>query len=619
MSLNDDAQTWVPSPESILESNIGRLMAEIGIGNYDGLHRWSVENREEFWRVMIEKLGIQFKTRPHRVMDASKGAEYVEWLEGAQLNIVDSCFKADLDKIAVYERNEGSSDIRIITYDELLKFTNRVANGIQELGFGVGDAIAIDMPMNYESVAIYLGIIKAGYTVVSIADSFSPKEIAKRLNISGAKAIFTMDHYMRGGKIIGIYQKIKEANSPQAIVLPFGNAKDVSLRPKDILWENFLSENDEFTSIGRKPGDYTNILFSSGTTADPKAIPWTQTTPIKCGADAYLHHDTQESSVLAWPTNLGWMMGPWLIYAGLMNNASIALYNGAPTTKEFGKFVSDAKVTMLGVIPSLVKVWRETGCMESLDWGNIRLFSSTGECSNRDDYWYLMQLAGNKPVIEYCGGTEIGGGYITGTVVQQAIPSAFSTPTLGLDVIILDENGNRSSIGEMFLVPPSIGLSARLFNQDHHAVYFEGCPKGPNGETLRRHGDEMEQLVGGYFVAHGRADDTMNLGGIKTSSAAIERALLSSPYIHETAAIAVPPPEGGAAMLVIYAVLKGDVGCDGLKDSLQQTIRQELNPLFKIYDVVPIDNLPRTASNKVMRRTLRDAYTRERMVYSESS
>ena len=110
-------------------------------------------------------------------------------------------------------------------------------------------------------------------------------------------------------------------------------------------------------------------------------------------------------------------MGPWLVYAALMNKAAMALFSGAASTRKFAEFVEDAGVTMLGLVPSLVSVWRRTGCLDGLDWSQIRAFSSSGECSNPHDMLYLMSRAGYKPVIEYCGGTEIGGAYITGTVV----------------------------------------------------------------------------------------------------------------------------------------------------------------------------------------------------------
>jgi acetyl-CoA synthetase len=322
--------------------------------------------------------------------------------------------------------------------------------------------------------------------------------------------------------------------------------------------------------------------------------------------DAYLHHDIQQGDVLAWPTNLGWMMGPWLIYASLVNQGTIALYDGTSTEREFGEFVQSARVTMLGVVPSIVRAWKNTDCMKGLDWGNIKAFSSTGECSNSEDMLFLMSLAGYRPIIEYCGGTEIGGGYLTGTTIQPAAPATFTTPALGLDIVICDEDGQPTDNGEVFVTPPSIGLSTELLNRDHYEVYFAGTPQLPKTPPLRRHGDGVERLVDGYYRIHGRVDDTMNLGGIKVSSAEIEGVLNSVSGIQEVAAIAVPPPDGGPSQLVIYAVLLPGADTGSLTTSLQSAIRSHLNPLFRIQDVIVVDALPRTASNKIMRRILRD-------------
>jgi acetyl-CoA synthetase len=477
-----------------------------------------------------------------------------------------------------------------------------------------GDAIAIDMPMTSDSVAIYLGIVRAGCVAISIADSFAPDEIATRLRIADAKAIFTQDSIKRGGKSLPLYEKVVEAEAPKAIVLPAGESLEFELRDGDLAWNSFLSDDDDFRSIACAPDEPSNVLFSSGTTGDPKAIPWTHTTPIKCAADGWLHQDIRPGDVVAWPSNLGWMMGPWLIYAALINKASIALYEDAPNTKGFCEFVQNAKVTMLGVVPSLVKAWRTTDAVEDLDWTSIRCFSSTGECSNAQDMFWLMIKAGYAPVIEYCGGTEIGGGYITGTMIQPATPGTFSTPALGLDLAVLDDQGHPAQTGEVFLVPPSIGLSTTLLNRDHHEVYFDSTPTGPDGELLRRHGDEMGRLPGGYFQAQGRADDTMNLGGIKISSAEIERVLNSHEKILESAAIAIPPAEGGPDRLVVSVVLEPSDDAPAIPDpdafhaDLQTLIKEHLNPLFRIHDVQVIESLPRTASNKVMRRTLRARY-----------
>ncbi len=600
---------WSPTEESLRATNIWEFMNDRGTGTYEDLRRWCAENREQFWELMIEQLGVRFHRPPSCIMDPSSEVACVKWLVDARLNIADSCFEAPEDATAIVYRTK-SGTTSTWSYGELLQWTNRVANGLVESGFEPGDAIGVCLPMTAESVAIYLGIIKAGCVAVSIADSFAPEGIAARLELGQAKGVFTQDFDIRGRKPRPLYEKIVQALAPTTVVFPCGDPISCELRETDRHWEDFLSDNDTFDAVTRAPDDHANILFSSGTTGEPKAIPWTQTTPVKCAADAYLHHDIQPDDVLAWPTNLGWMMGPWLIYASLINRASMALYYGAPTGRAFCEFVQDANVTMLGVVPSLVKTWRNAECAEGLDWSSIKAFSSTGECSYLDDMLYLMSLAGYKPIIEYCGGTEIGGGYMTGTLVQPASPSTFSTPALGLDITILDENGAECDNGEVFLVPPSMGLSNELLNRDHHEVYFEGTPDGPDGTRLRRHGDQMQRLPGGYYRAHGRVDDTMNLGGIKISSAEVERVLNSVDGIRETGAISVAPADGGLERLVVYVVPEflGEENDRRLKVTLQQALVSKLNSMFRIHDLILVNALPRTASNKVMRRELRQRY-----------
>src|SRR5919199_3110993 len=601
---------WFPSDEQIQATNIAALINQLKLSSYPELHAWSAQHRPKFWDVMIQRLDIRFRQKYTEVVDLTQGVESPQWLVGARLNIVESCFQAPEDALAIVFQPEGGA-LCTLTYGELHALTNRVAKGLVEEGFQPGDAIAIDMPMTAESVAIYLGIVKAGCVVVSIADSFAASEIATRLRLSGAKAIFTQDYILRAGKQLPLYAKVVDADAPKAIVLASESSPSVKLRLGDLTWDKFLSPNEQFDAIPAHPSAYTNILFSSGTTGEPKAIPWTQTTPIKCAVDGHLHQDIHPGDVVAWPTNLGWMMGPWLIYASLANQATIALYYAAPTERGFGQFVQDARVNVLGLVPSLVSIWKTTGCMQGLDWRIIKAFSSTGECSNAQDMLFLMSLAGYKPIVEYCGGTEIGGGYITGTLVQPCVPSTFTTPALGLDVVILEENGHPADKGEMLIIPPAIGLSTELLNKNHHQVYFAHTPTLPISPTpLRRHGDQMERLPNGYYRAQGRVDDTMNLGGIKVSSSEIEQALYSVEEICEAAAIAISPPGGGPSQLVIYAVVTPDSHKDtaALKSDSQQAIAQQLNPLFKIRDLILVDALPRTASNKVMRRVLRDRY-----------
>ena len=596
--------SWNPGDDVVENSNIYHMMLRNGFVDYNKFWKWSATEKALFWEQTIENLHIKFHKNYTRVLDSSEGPEHARWLKGAQLNIVDSCFQNDDDAISLIYQDENGSLINV-SQQSLEKYVNRIANSITASGLKTGDSIAIDMPMTLEAVGIYLAGIKAGFPVVTIADSFSANEIEVRLNITKPKLLFTQDVIMRAGKTLALYEKILQAKPPVTIVVQAGQ-KELSLRKNDRFFHDFLLDNDQFKTCFQDPGTTITVLFSSGTTGEPKAIPWTHSTPIKAASDAYYHHNIKKNDVICWPTNLGWMMGPWLIFATLINKGTIALNYGAPLGKEFGAFVEDAKVNMLGVVPSIVRHWKNTKVMEKYDWQSIKCFSSTGEASNPDEMNYLMSLGNNKPVIEYCGGTEIGGGYITSTVLQPNIASTFSSQALGGEFILLDENEQVSKQGEMYLIPPIMGLSNSLLNRDHHEVYYKDNPTY-KGMTLRKHGDELLELPNGYYKAQGRADDAMNLGGIKVSSIQIEEVIKQLEFVKECAAIAFSPPQGGPSQLVVFTV--SNPSSLSLEERLSQAkkiIREKLNPLFKVEKLIDVDALPRTASGKVMRRRLRD-------------
>ena len=610
-AVSGPGPAWVPPELAESATNLTGLAQALRTSTYANVHRWSIEHREEFWADIIRRLGIVFHEEPARIFDAGSSPTEPVWLPRATMNIAESCFGADPGKVAIVSQSEGDTS-RAIKYGELRRLCGRVANGLEAMGVPRSGRVAIYMPMTPESVAVYLGTILSGRTIVGIADASAPQEFEKRARIGEAKAVFTTESYRRAGKDLPVYDKVVRADGPPAIVLPPPGRETAKIvRAQDRAWDEFLGR-ESFEPAPCRPDDATNILFSSGTTKDPKAIVWTHMTPIKSAADAYFHHDVHSMDVLAWPTSFGWMMGPWLTYASLVNRATMALYVGDPQSREFGKFVEEAGVTMLGVVPKLVRAWMDSRAMEGLDWGRVRLFSSTAEPSTPDEMLYLMFLAGYKPIIEYCGGTEVGGGYLTGTLLQPCAPATFTTPAMGMDLVILD--GDKvADRGEVFLIPPSIGLSNKLLNYDNEEEYYAGVPAGPHGEMLRRHGDRIERLGGGFFRHLGRADDTININGVKTSSEEI-RTVLANPYVYDAKPIAVDIEGTGQASLVVYAVprdvakVKSKELRDELRTEFERAIKERLNPLLAhVHDVVLVSELPQAGPGKT--RTMKELQT----------
>ncbi|XP_076918278.1 putative CoA ligase CCL12 [Bidens hawaiensis] len=624
---------WFPSEIDSQQTNLWKLIETHGpkllgekykdpITSFKQFHKFSVQHPEVCWSIILEKLSIRFHQPPKCILDTSdKSKRGGTWLPGSVLNIAECCLLSANEKVAIVWRDERFDNFEVnkMTLKELRQQVMLVANALKGL-FSKGDPVAIDMPMTVTAVIIYLAIIYSGLVVVSIADSFAPKEIATRLRVSKSKAIFTQDYIVRGGKNFPLYSRVVEATDCRVIVVPaIGESIDIQLRKQDISWEDFLSSTKHLSRpdycgpVYQSAESVTNILFSSGTTGDPKAIPWTQISPIRPASETWAQLDLQPGDIFCWPTNLGWVMGPILLYSCFLSGATLALYHGSPLGHGFGKFIQDAGVTILGTVPSLVKAWHSTGCVEGLDWTKIKLFATTGEASNVDDDLWLSSRAYYKPVIECCGGTELASSYLQGNVLEPQAFGAFSSPSLTTGFVILDEHGvpypdDEPCVGEVGLFPIYMGATNRLLNADHEKVYFKGMPIY-NGMQLRRHGDIVKRTIGGYYVVQGRADDTMNLGGIKTSSIEIERVCeQADASIMETAAVSCQPATGGPELLAIFVVLKQGFNTqpDKLKMIFSKAIQRNLNPLFKVSFVKIVPEFPRTASNKLLRRVLRD-------------
>ena len=606
---------WDAALAEIRSTNLFALMQYTKKSSYDELQRWSVEQPEAFWTHTIGVLGVKFSTGPECFADLSDGPAKPKWFKGAKLNIAASCFARETATAIITKRHTG--EFEKVSLAALHALANRVANGLKEHGHYPGDRIAIVMPMTAEAVAIYLGIVMAGMTVVSVPESLPPDQLALRLNIANASCVFTQSFIVRGEKRIPLYERVS-APAGQALrivcLCPHSETALPTLRHGDLSWEAFMSQDTTFAAINCEPLTPSNIIFSSGTTGTPKAIVWDHTTPLKSASDGHYHQDIRNGDVVCWPTSLGWMMGPWLVYASLLNSATLALFEGGPGDAGFAAFIEEAKVTMLGLVPSIVAGWRQSGNAEGYDWSALRVLSSSGEASNADLYDWLSTLnqprGVKKPIIEYCGGTEIGGGYVAGNLLKRLETSTFNGPAMGTDFVVLDDSGAPCAVGktgEVFIKTPALGLSISILNADNEKIYYAGVAPG-----LRRHGDLLTVMQDGGWRSNGRAGNDMNLNGIKVGSTEIEQAAVKAPGVLEAAAVGVPPADGGPDRLVIFAVLANETSDPGTQErvhmDMQHALKARLGPFYIIHDVVIVTELPRTASNKVMHRELRAQY-----------
>ena len=298
-----------------------------------------------------------------------------------------------------------------------------------------------------ETVVALLAINRIGAIAVPVFSGYGVEAISSRLNAVKAKALFTCEGFQRRGKLFDAYSIAREAvkGCPTVEHLfvvermvgsdwsPDERALDDELASfyHELIDLAYESEDEAWTPEPTSAEDPLIILYTSGTTGKPKGIAHTHASfPIKAAQDMAFGTDVGRGTRICWYTDIGWMMGPWLIYGALINGATICLYDGAPdypTPDRMWEFCDRHKIEILGIAPTLVRSLASQEEQRSVDTpvrtpherhnlSSLRAFASSGEPWNPGPWWWLFEKVGNSkiPIINYSGGTEISGGILMG-------------------------------------------------------------------------------------------------------------------------------------------------------------------------------------------------------------
>ena len=615
---------WRPTPELMAQSNLTRFMRMHGLHSLDELQQRSTTDLDWFWNAVLRDLDIRFRRSYSRVVDLSGGFAWPEWCVGGVMNIVDNCLDkyagtpTDAKAAVVWEGEEGQA--RRLSYAELRREVNRMANALRALGLGKGDAIGVFMPMTPEIVVAMLAIIRIGGVFLPLFSGFGPQAIVSRLNDADAKALFAADGCLRRGKVSPMKTIADEAAAQiptlkHMIVLKWvGN--DVRWNSSRDHWWHELMANarDEAEAEPTRAEDPLMIIYTSGTTGKPKGAVHTHCGfPIKAAQDMSHGLDLHADETLFWFTDMGWMMGAWLVFGTLLLGATMMLYDGAPDwpgPDRLWALVAKHKITSLGISPTLVRSLIRFGevPVRKHDLSSLRKFASTGEPWNPDPWLWLFNVAGQGrlPIINYSGGTEISGGIVMGNVLTPLKPCAFAGPLPGMAADIVDERGHsvRGQVGELVIRQPWIGM-ARGFWRDSGRYFETYWSRFPN---VWVHGDWAAVDEDGLWYILGRSDDTIKVAGKRVGPAEVESVLVGHSAVSEAAAIGVPDELKGEA-LVCFCVLKpGHDPAEKLREELKACVARELGKPMSPREMKFVRDLPKTRNAKVMRRVVRAAF-----------
>ena len=616
---------WFPAPADIERSHLARFMRLHGLADLAELQVRSTTHVGWFTNAIIEYLDIRFQRPYRKVLDISAGVQFPQWCVGGQLNIVHNCIDKWLADAASAGRMaiewEGEDGRRTsLTYRELAADVNRCANALRSLGLGKGDAIAIHLPMTPQIAVALLAIAKIGAVIVPLFSGFGAGAIRARLQDSAVRALFTADGAARRGRIVPLKSVADEALADlpaveHVIVLEHAGNPIAIKAGRDHLWSELLAGQSAVAALEPTAAeDPLMIIYTSGTTGRPKGAVHTHCGfPIKVAQDMAFGTDVHAGDRICWLTDMGWMMGPWLVFGALLLGATCCLYDGAPDFPDAARlwqFAAHHKLTQLGVSPSLVRALRAHGDAPATghDLSALRMFASTGEPWNPDPWHWLFEVVGGHriPIINYSGGTEISGGILMGNPITPLVPCAFSGACPGIDAVVLDASGQavRGVVGELAIRTPWIGMT-RGFWRDRERYLETYWARWPN---VWVHGDWALQGADGQWQIVGRSDDTINVAGKRIGPAEVESALVGEPAVVEAAAVGVPDDMKGSAVICFCVLAPGRTGDDALRSALKARVAAELGKPLQPKAIHFVADLPKTRNAKVMRRIIRAAF-----------
>ncbi len=514
----------------------------------------------------------------------------------------------------IWEGEEG--EIREISYKDLLSQVAVCAAGLRANGLNKGAAIGIHLPMMIETVVSLLAIAKIGAIAVPVFSGYGVEAIASRMNAVGAKAFITCDNFPRRGKPFNSFEIAKEAIQK----CPTIKKTFVVSRHKWGSFQKLMELGQKKIKVMPPKKTFANdpllILYTSGTTGKPKGILHTHCSfPIKAAQDMAFGTDVGRGTRISWLTDLGWMMGPWLIYGALINGATICLYDGAPdypNADRMWEFAAKHKVEILGISPTLIRSLAAHGdeLPKKHDLSNLRAFASTGEPWNPAPWWWLFEKVGDSklPIINYSGGTEISGGILMNNPFVPIKPCGFSAACPGMDVDILSETGESvgaGAVGELSIKQPWIGMARGFWGEKER--YLETYWN--KFENIWVHGDfAMRDKDGHYFIL-GRSDDTLKVAGKRVGPAEVESILVAHSNVAEAAVIGVPDEIKGTKMIA-FVVLKSEE-TDDLEKELKNLVAKDMGKPLAPSRIHFVPAIPKTRNAKVMRRVIRAAYLGE--------
>jgi acetyl-CoA synthetase len=592
------------------------------------LYEQASADRLGFWADQARNL-LHWHKPFTEVLDWSN-APFARWFGDGRINVSYNCLDRHVvegrgDRVALLFEGEPG-DERTLTYTELTAEVKKAANMLSALGITEGDRVIIYMPQIPEAIIAMLAVARLGAIHSVVFGGFSAESLRARIDDANATLVITADGGYRKGKVFPLKTAVDDAIADgntgvkNVLVVKRGGNDVTWVEGRDLWWgDEIAAMSDEHTAEAFDPENPLFILYTSGTTGNPKGIIHSSGGYLT-GA-AYTHKnvfDLKPESDVYWCTaDVGWITGhSYVVYGPLANGATQVIYEGTPDSPHPGRWwdiIEKYGVSIFYTAPTAIRGFMKAGreIPQARDLSSLRLLGTVGEPINPEAWmWYREVIGGNRcPIVDTWWQTE------TGSIMISALPGITHTkpgsaqvPLPGIAVDVLSEDGvhvGAEAGGLLVVTEPWPSMLRGIWGDPDRFMETYWAKFGDKYFA----GDGAHLDADGDVWLLGRVDDVMNVSGHRLSTMEIESALVAHEMTAEAAVIGADDETTGQAV-VAFVILKArhqkDMSEEEAATELRAWVSKQIGAIARPRDIHIVNELPKTRSGKIMRRLLRD-------------
>lgn len=595
-----------------------------GMDAYENIYERSVEDPDEFWGEIAERL--DWFRRWDEVRHFDFHSADIRFYTGGKLNVAHNCLDRHLadkgDQVAIIWEADEPGQHRNITYRELHADVCRIANALTAHGVSKGDRVIIYLPMIPELAATMLACARIGAVHSIVFAGFSADSVRDRLLDCGARVVVTANEGLRGGRGIPLKQIVDDAveglDSVDSVLVAKRTDKEVTMTEGRDFWleDEMAAQRPYCPASWQDAEDPLFILYTSGSTGKPKGV--LHTTGGYLVYASFTHEavfDYQPGDIYACVADIGWITGhSYIIYGPLANGATTVMFESTPLYPDAGRYwdmVERHKVNIFYTAPTAIRALEAEGdsWVTKYDRSSLRVLGTVGEPINPEPWaWYYNVVGeGRCAIVDTWWQTETGGIMITPQPgVTELKPGSATLPFYGIRPEIVNEQGEvqdgNGVTGHLCIKSAWPGMARTIYGD--HARFIQTYFSTYKGYYFT--GDGCRRDEDGYYWITGRVDDVLNVSGHRLGTAEIESAINNCDFISESAVVGYPHDIKGTGIFA-YVIVNKD--CDKSEEEIVKLAREQVaNDIGKIArpDLILVTpGLPKTRSGKIMRRILR--------------